>query len=553
MLIQLQIENVAVIEKANIDFSNGFNVLTGETGAGKSIIIDSINAVTGEKTSKDIIRTGAQKAKISAVFGEFEAETSSAISELGCEISEDGMLMLSRELSAEGRSTFRINGAIVPMAVVRQIAPLLINIHGQHDSQQLFSPSKHIRFIDGFASLEKYLSEYETVYKEMTDVKNKLESLTTDTELKERKIELLSFQIDEISAADLHAGEEDELLNRRDMIKNAGELAQNVSSAYRILNGDDRSDGALSLVREAAYAISQISEFDSDFSELSERANNIVYELEDIFSEIRTADGRFDFDENELDSIEERLDLIFRLKQKYGGSVEDILLKLDALQTELDQITFGDQIKEELVQKHKQLLQKASDLAQELSQKRADAAKLLCNQIENELKFLDMPNVKFAVEQNRVELKCDGFDQIEFLISANSGEPPKPLSKIASGGELSRIMLAIKTVLTDGDLTGTLIFDEIDTGVSGKTARKIGEKIRDISKNKQVLCVTHLAQIASLADTHLYIEKKQLDEKTFTSVRELTYEEKIFEVARIMGGEVVTEATKNAAKELFSY
>lgn len=551
MLIQLQIENVAVIEKANIDFSFGFNVLTGETGAGKSIIIDSINAVTGEKTSKDIIRTGAQKAKISAVFADFEGDTANAIAELGCDISEDGILMLSRELSAEGRSTFRINGAIVPMSIVRQIAPLLINIHGQHDSQQLFSPSKHIKFIDSYASLGDEVKEYEAVYKDMSDVKDKLESLSTDTELKERKIELLSFQIDEIAAADLHNGEEDELLSRRDMIKNAGELAQSVSSAYNILNGDDRSEGALSLVRDAAYAISQISEFDAEFLELSERANNAVYELEDIFSEIRAADGRFDFDENELDSIEERLDLIFRLKQKYGGSVEDILLKLEALQTELDQITFGDQIKEELEQKLKSLTARATEMAEKLSNKRAEAAKTLCKQIENELAFLDMPNVKFSVEQNRVGLKNDGCDQIEFLISANSGEAPKALSKIASGGELSRIMLAIKTVLTAGDLTGTLIFDEIDTGVSGKTARKIGEKIRDISKNKQVLCVTHLAQIASLADAHLFIEKKQADGKTYTSVRALDIEERVDEVARIMGGEVVTEATKNAARELF--
>ncbi len=553
MLIQLQIENVAVIEKANIDFLSGFNVLTGETGAGKSIIIDSINAVTGEKTSKDIIRTGAQKAKISAVFGEFSDETAAAISELGCDISEDGMLMLSRELSIEGRSSFRINGAIVPVSVVRQIAPLLINIHGQHDSQQLFSPSKHIRFIDGFASLGDMVSEYESVYKEIIAVKNKLSSLDTDNELKERKIELLSFQIDEISAAQLYNGEEDELLSRRDMIKNASDLAKSVSSAYNFLNGDDTNDGALSLVKRAADEISQISEYYSDFSQLSERATNVLYELEDIFSEIRAADGQFDFDENELDEIEERLDIIFRLKQKYGGSVEDILLKLDALQSELDQITFSDQIKDELQKKYDLLLENATNLAEKLSKRRSEAALALCNQIENELNFLDMPNVKFAVEQNRVELKADGFDQIEFLISANSGEQPKPLSKIASGGELSRIMLAIKTVLTDGDLTGTLIFDEIDTGVSGKTARKIGEKIRNISKNKQVLCVTHLAQIASLADSHLYIEKRQTEQKTFTSVRILDDEQRVFEVARIMGGETVTDATLEAARELISF
>ncbi|MBQ8869385.1 MAG: DNA repair protein RecN [Oscillospiraceae bacterium] len=550
MLIQLQIENVAVIEKANIDFSVGFNVLTGETGAGKSIIIDSINAVTGEKTSKDIIRTGASKAKISAVFGDFENDAINALTELGCDISEDGMLLLSRELSSEGRSVFRLNGALVPMAVVKQIAPILINIHGQHDSQQLFSPSKHVGFIDGYASLTDKVSEYRAVYKEMCEVKDMLLSLETDDELKERKIELLSFQIDEISAAELQNGEEDELLSRRDMIKNSGNLAESVSSAHSILNGDDRREGALSLVRDAAYAISQISEFDSEFSALSERANNVVYELEDIFSEIRAADGRFDFDENELDALEERLDLIFRLKQKYGGSVEDILLKLEALQTELDGITFGEQRKEELENKYKLLKERATAIAEEISKKRADAAAKLCEQIMSELNFLDMPNVKFAVEQNRVELKSDGCDQIEFLISANSGEELKPISKIASGGELSRIMLAIKTVLTDGDLTGTLIFDEIDTGVSGKTARKIGEKIRLVSKNKQVLCVTHLAQIASLADSHLYIEKKQTDDKTYTSVRVLDENERVYEVARIMGGEIITDATLEAAREL---
>ncbi len=550
MLIQLQIENVAVIEKANIDFSAGFNVLTGETGAGKSIIIDSINAVTGEKTSKDIIRTGASKAKISAVFGEFEDNAVDALTELGCDISEDGMLLLSRELSSEGRSVFRLNGAIVPMAVVKQIAPILINIHGQHDSQQLFSPSKHIGFIDGYASLTDKVSEYKAIYKEMCEVKDTLLSLETDDELKERKIELLSFQIDEISAAELQNGEEDELLSRRDMIKNSGKLAESVSSAHSILNGDDRSEGALSLLRDAAYAISQISEFDSVFSALSERANNVVYELEDIFSEIRAADGRFDFDENELDLVEERLDLIFRLKQKYGGSVEDILLKLETLQAELDGITFGEQRKEELENKYKLLKEKATAIAEEISKERSVAATKLCEQIMSELNFLDMPNVKFAVEQNRVELKSDGCDQIEFLISANSGEELKPISKIASGGELSRIMLAIKTVLTNGDLTGTLIFDEIDTGVSGKTARKIGEKIRLVSKNKQILCVTHLAQIASLADSHLYIEKKQIDDKTYTSVRVLDENERVYEVARIMGGETVTDATLEAAREL---
>jgi len=552
MLIQLQIENVAVIEKAAIDFSAGFNVLTGETGAGKSIIIDSINAVTGEKTSKDIIRTGASKAKISAVFGDFEPAIENALSELGCDLSDDGLIMLSRELSSEGRSVFRLNGGVVPMTVVKQIAPFLLNIHGQHDSQQLFSPSKHIGFIDSFSGLEEEISEYKKVFVEMCQVKENLQNIETNDELKSRKIELLNFQIDEISSAGLVSGEEDELLNRRDIIKNSEKLAENISNAHNLLGGDDETEGVLSLMRNASGAISAISEFDTDFNSLSERADNILYELEDIFSEIRSADGKFDFDADELDNIEERLDLIFRLKQKYGGSVDEILIKLENLQNELDDITFSEQKKEQLQEKYNNLFETALRLAKNISEKRKTACKTLCNSIMEELIFLDMPNVQFSVSQKEVDLKSDGCDQMEFLISANKGEELKPISKIASGGELSRIMLAIKTVLTNGDLTGTLIFDEIDTGVSGKTARKIGEKIKLVSKNKQVLCVTHLAQIASLSDNHLLIEKCSAEGKTFTSVRTLDDKERVYEVARIMGGEIITDATIKAAQELIN-
>lgn len=550
MLMQLQIENVAVIEQANIEFSDGFQILTGETGAGKSIIIDAINAVTGEKTSKDIIRSGASKAKISVVFCEIGNEAEESIKQNGFEISEDGMIMLSRELSLEGRSVFRLNGSIVPMMVVKQIAPLLINIHGQHDNQQLFSPSKHISFIDGFAGLENELDEYHTVYRKMCAVREQLESVETDDALKERKLELLRFQIDEIASASLVSGEEEELLTRRDIIRNAEDIAENVSYALSLLHGGDDSPGAVSMAKQAAQAIALVSEYAPDLTSLSERASSAVYELEEILSEIRVTDGRFEFDPMELNQIEERLDLIFHLKQKYGGSIEEILEKYAYLQKELNDITFSEQHIEQMQKEYQELFNTAISKATQLSKKRLAACELLCNQVKKELAFLDMPNVLFSVSHHTVQLRSDGCDQIEFLISANSGEELRPLAKIASGGELSRIMLAIKTVLLQSDATGTLIFDEIDTGVSGKTARKIGEKMKQISREKQVLCVTHLAQIASLADNHLLIEKNTIDGRTFTSVRSLSDTERVQEVARIMGGEIITSVTLKAAEEL---
>ena len=550
MLLQLHIENVAVIEEVTIDFSNGFHVLTGETGAGKSIIIDSINAVTGERTSKDIIRNGAQKAKISAVFCDIGAEAEGILSEMGYEPSEDSLLMISRELSLDGRSTFRLNGSIVPMSIIRAISPYLINIHGQHDNQQLFSPSKHINFIDSFAKLEDDLAGYTETYKKMCSIKDLLSNIVSDDELKERKIELLKFQIEEIEAANLISGEEEELLARRDIIRNSESLNENVSYAHSLIGGSDETDGALSLIKEAADAISEISDFDADVEALSEKTSSILYELEEILSEIRELDGKFEFNPNELNNIEERLDIIFRLKQKYGNSIDEILEKYDSLVKELDDITFSDQKVEQLKEEYEALFSQATKKAQTLSKLRLSACDTLCKKIADELSFLDMPNVKFAVSSEIVELNSHGCDKLEFLISANSGEEPRALTKIASGGELSRIMLAIKTVLSEGDHIGTLIFDEIDTGVSGKTARKIGEKMYEISCGRQVLCVTHLAQIASLADNHLFIEKNIHDGRTYTSVRTLEKDEKVNEIARIMGGDVITPATLKAAQEL---
>lgn len=550
MLMQLHIENVAVIEEANMDFSAGFHVLTGETGAGKSIIIDSINAVTGERTSKDIIRNGAQKAKISAVFCDIGKEAEDILSEMGYESSEDSLLMLSRELNLDGRSTFRLNGGIVPMSIIKTISPYLINIHGQHDNQQLFSPSKHINFVDSFAGLENVLSDYIETYKKMCFVKDSLSNIITNDELKERKIELLKFQIDEIDAANLVSGEEEELLNRRDVIRNSESLNENISCAHSLIGGSDEEDGALSLLKQVTDALLEISDFDADLQSLSERTSNVLYEVEDILSEIRELDGKFEYNPNELNNIEERLDIIFRLKQKYGNSVDEILEKYNALVKELDDITFSDKKIEKLKAEYEILLKEAEQKAKSISNIRLLACDMLCKKITDELIFLDMPNVKFAISSEIVALNSRGCDKIEFLISANSGEEPRPLTKIASGGELSRIMLAIKTVLSEGDKIGTLIFDEIDTGVSGKTARKIGEKMKQISRGKQVLCVTHLAQIASLADNHLFIEKKTRDGRTFTSVRTLESDERINEIARIMGGDVITAATLKAAEEL---
>jgi len=550
MLMQLQIENVAVIEKTIIDFSDGLNILTGETGAGKSIIIDSINAVTGEKTSKDIIRTGAQKAKIAAIFSDVGDEAQGAIIEAVGEMSEDGFVMLSREISHDGRSICRINGNVVPMSVVKQISPFLINIHGQQDNQQLFSASKHLQFVDAYGQLEQETEEYREVFKKLCDVRSKLQNAETNDELKERKLELLNFQIDEIEGAQLVIGEEEELLAQRDIMHNSENLSQSTTSALALLGGNEQSDGALNIARRAAAEISSIADYDEDFSDVSKRAYAVVYELEEILSEVRNADGKFDFNPSRLDEIDERLDTIFRLKQKYGGSVEEVLNKLQQLKTELDEINFNEQNIAELTKQSNELLKNATEKAKTLSIKRKTAGEYLSQQIKNELSFLDMPNVVFTVSQKTVDLKSDGCDDIEFLISANAGESPRPLIKIASGGELSRIMLAIKTTLSNADATDTLIFDEIDTGVSGKTARKIGEKMRQISEKKQVLCVTHLAQIASLANNHLLIQKKISDDRTYTSVKSLDTSERIHEIARIMSGENITDMTLRAAEEL---
>lgn len=550
MLMQLQIENVAVIEKTNIDFSDGLNILTGETGAGKSIIIDSINAVTGEKTSKDIIRTGAQKAKITAIFSDVCDEAQSVIIETVGEMSEDGLVMLSREISHDGRSICRLNGNVVPMSVIKQISPFLINIHGQQDNQQLFSASKHLQFVDAYGQLEQEAEEYREVFKKLCDVRSKLQNAATNDELKERKLELLNFQIEEIEGAQLIIGEEEELLAQRDIMRNSENLSQNVTSALALLGGDERSDGALNIARRTAAEIASIADYDESFSDVSKRAFAVVYELEEILSEVRDAEGKFDFNPSRLDEIDERLDTIFRMKQKYGGSVEEVLNKLQQLKTELDEINFNEQNIAELTKQCDELYKIATEKAKTLSIKRKTAGEYLSQQIKNELSFLDMPNVVFVVSQKTVDLKSDGCDDIEFLISANAGESPRPLVKIASGGELSRIMLAIKTTLSNADVTDTLIFDEIDTGVSGKTARKIGEKMRQISEKKQVLCVTHLAQIASLASNHLFIQKKISDDRTYTSVKSLDTSERIYEIARIMSGENITEMTLKAAEEL---
>lgn len=552
MLMQLHIENVAVIEKTTIDFFDGFNVLTGETGAGKSIIIDSINAVIGEKTSKDIIRTGANKAKITAIFNNIGIDAENIVSDLGITISDDGVLMLDRELSSDGRSVFRVNGNVVPMMIVKQIAPSLINIHGQHDNQQLFNPSKHISVIDAFGRLENEVSEYKEIYSKLSALKSELDSIETNDELKERKIELLTFQIDEIESADLSLSEEDELLSRRDVIRNSEQLSENIFIANSLLSGDENSSGIIDLSKQFSNVISEIAEYDSDFEDIQNRVESISFELEEFLTEIRNAEGKFDFNPKELDEIEERLDVIFRLKKKYGTTIEDILSKLALLKDELEKITFSDKHLEQVKKEYDETKIIAQKKAEEISQKRFKAGENLCECIKEQLIMLDMPNVSFSVSQNTVSLKSDGIDQIEFLISANSGESLRPLSKIASGGELSRIMLAIKTVLSDIDFTNAMIFDEIDTGVSGKTARKIGKKMKEIAKEKQVLCVTHLAQIASLADTHFYIEKKTQDMRTYTSVKMLDYTDRVSEIARIMGGDIITEVTLSAAKELIN-
>ena len=548
MLTSLKIENVAIIESAAIEFGCGLNVLTGETGAGKSIVIDSINAILGERTSRDIIRTGAQSAKVYAVFEDVNERVRNFLDENGIDC-EDGVLIINRTLNREGKNVCRINGAPVTVSMLREIGGELIDIHGQHDNQSLLSPEKHCGFVDSFAGNADLITDYREKYGRLCEIRSKLKKLTTDESSKSQRIDFLTYQIDELEKAEITIGERDELKARKSLINNSQKVIESLNIAYEAL----KADGAgIDMITDAESEIANASAYMEMLGEASEKITDIRYELEDIAETVRDAMTEVNFDPSELEDIDERLDLLYRLSKKYGDTEEEMLEYLEKARAELDNIAFSEERVKELQKQKKEAIAETETAACKLTESRKTAGEKLSNAICSELEFLDMPNVRFVVKCSDIGLTENGKDEIEFLISANAGEEPKPLAKIASGGELSRIMLAIKNVLAETDGVDTMIFDEIDTGVSGRAAQKIAMKLRSASKGRQVICVTHLAQIAAQGDVHLYISKSVSDGKTYTNIKSLIEEERVAEIARIMGGMEITKLQLESAREMLA-
>ncbi len=549
MLKAINIENIAVIEKCNIDFSDGFNCLTGETGAGKSIIIDSINAVTGQRTSKELVRTGCEKAFVSAVFEDISNEVISKLSEYGI-TAEGESVILSRSITADGRNTCKINGVTVNVSVLREIGEILVNIHGQHDNQALLNPDTHCGFVDAFGGYVAVLNDYRECYNELRTVRKKLKSLTTDENEKLRRIDLLKYQVNEIDAANIIVGELDSLLERRELVRNSEKLRMSLTMCLTLLSGDDVVSGAETMVAQSLQEFSSVAKLLQDNEKLLERFDFAVSEISDISAEIRALNDSFDFDPNELENLEQRIDLIKSLNKKYGGDEVAVLQYLDNARDELQNITSSDELIEELEKQSEILEDRLVEKGECLTAARTKAATEFSDKICEVLRYLEMPNVVFSVLNEPKIYSSDGCDKVEFLISANKGQEPKALYKIASGGELSRTMLAIKSVMADFDNCDTLIFDEIDSGISGKAADKVGRQLKQLSKARQVLCVTHLAQIAAAADGHYQILKSTTDNNTFTEVIPLEGDSRVKEIARIMSGTNMTENLYNSAKEL---
>lgn len=549
MLSSLYIENIAVIEKSEIRLTKGLNVLTGETGAGKSILIGSINAVLGHRTSKEIIRTGAEFALVSAAFTDIGADVAQEIKDCGFSVDEDNTVILQREITASGRSTCRINSRPAPVSVLKNIGMKLINIHGQHENYELLSPEQHIAYIDNLGGLNDELENYREAYAIMKKNKAALSSLKTDAAERERRTDLLRYQIDELEAAALQPGEQEQLNERRAVLINSEKINKSVMNAKACLNGDDENDGVLQSLENAVAQLNDASGYYADIEKLAVRMQNLLYELEDCGSELSGMEN-FECDTAELEDIEQRLDLIYRLGRKYGTTVEEMLEYLADAKKELETLEDYEYNTDKLNKNYEKSLNECKKLAKALSDKRRKISKVFAEQVKKQMTFLDMPGVELIVMQENCELNEFGCDKIEFLISTNPGEPPKPVSKIASGGELSRMMLAIKSVLADKDNIDTLIFDEIDTGISGSAAHKVGLKLRQVSKSRQVICVTHQTQIASLADSHFLIKKNVKDGRTFTDVTLLNYDERKRELARIIGGTQITEITLRHAEEM---
>lgn len=545
MLRTLDIENIAVIEKASVDFSPGLNVLTGETGAGKSIVIDSINAILGERTSKELVRHGCDNAYVSAYFDDIPESVSKKIAEIGYEL-DDNALLLSRKISANGKSACKINGKSATVSMLKEVGTLLVNIHGQHDSQALLNPDYQYQYIDMMFSDNSIFQAYKASFKDLITARRKLKALAMSESDKDKELELLDYQIKELEDACIKIGEREELNQRRALISTAEAITNALNLSLQTINGDDENNGVQSSINICFNTLLQFGQA----KEISEAFADINDKLEFAKDKIDALLLELSFDPNELEQIEERLDLLFRLSSKYGNDESEMLDFLEKAKQRRNSIVYSDMELEKLNAQYDEYFDKTVRLAEELSASRKRIAEEFEKQVKAELEFLDMPKLQFKVDFQKGNLSSNGFDKIEFLISTNPGEPPKPLAKIASGGELSRIMLAIKNILSYNDTIGTLIFDEIDVGVSGRASQKIGLKLKAVSKNTQVICVTHSAQIASNANEQFLIEKDITSDKTYTKVTPLDFEARKRELARIMGGLEITDTLLKSAEEL---
>lgn len=553
MLSELKIENVAVIEKADISFEKGLNIMTGETGAGKSIVIDAINAVLGERTSKDIVRTGTQGAKITACFENVSTSAEKLLNELEIEQESDGNLIITRTITADGRSSCRVNGQPVTVSMLRSLGRELITICGQHDSQHLLQKETHIEYIDFLADIGGILEEYKAVYSDVVKKKKELRAFLKTLNDKEERREYLSFRINEIESAKIVPGEKAKLLEDRKKVQDKEKLAKALYGAMQAISGDENTSGCSQSLYALETFFAQLSEYNSEFETCSKNIEKFRYLIDDCSALVNREISSLEREELDVNFIEERLDTIYRISKKYGDSEEEILANLEKYKDEYEFIESSDEHKDELENEIYELSERLFDLAEEISDRRKKAALQFENQVMDELNYLDMPSAVFKVCFTQTAATSKGIDEVEFLISANKGQEPKPLSKIASGGELSRIMLAIKCVLSDLETADTMIFDEIDAGVSGRAAQKIAYKLKRVSEKRQTVCVTHLAQIAAASDNHLFIEKLTEEGKTFTKVRKLIDDERIYEIARIIGGDVITKATVMSACELIDF
>lgn len=552
MLKTLSIENIAVIEKADIEFSKGFNVLTGETGAGKSIVVDSINAILGERTSKELVRAGSENAFVTAYFEDINSEVKQKLNEFDLPCEDDGTLMLSRKISAQGKSTCRINGSVCTVSMLKEVGNLLVNIHGQHDSQTLLNADYHYRFVDMYGSLDGVLEEYKQSFRQLLSVRKQLKALTMDADERDRQIELLDYQIKELTDAEIKVGEWDELKKRKNIILNSQNLLQSLNSALAAFNGSDEYSGISTLLSTAVKELGTVSDVDSDIKTVYDKAEALNDSVEVVKDVLLDKINSIEFEPEELNRIEERLNLYYTFSNKYGATEQDMLYYLDEAVKKRAAFENSEEELEKLNVRYDDVFNQTVALAQKLTDLRKSTAEKLGNEICKQLEFLDMPKIKFTTSFEKGNLSANGWDKIEFLIATNVGETAKPLAKIASGGELSRIMLAIKSIIAQKDSIDTLIFDEIDTGVSGKASRKIGLKLKELGAFTQVVCVTHSAQIASVADSHFLIEKNVENDRTYTNVTVLDYDGRKNELARIMGGINATESLLKSAEELLN-